>query len=187
MVAKRDDLQHPFLIPLFEWAESVRLFRFGNQMNPDKLALAIKDIKVKLDERETSCLVPIYHQGREELREPYVNAIMADMKILGYDLENIDIGRPRDLIVNVILPGELHGISVKERGIQCLIDQTAISQGMFRALSLIAQINYYAQTGKRGCVLVDDIGEGLDYERSCAIIDLLRGKARIRVPGDNVN
>ncbi len=177
MVAKRDATQHPFLTPLFDWAESVRLFRFGSGMNPETLALALKDIKIETDERVTSVLVPIFHKAKNELGESYIKTIIEDMRFLGYDLESIGIRRPHDLIVSMILPGELHGISVKERDIECQIDQTAISAGMYRALCLIGQVNYYAQAGKRGCFLVDDIGEGLDFERSSAIVQLLREKA----------
>jgi hypothetical protein len=133
---------------------------------------------VETNERETAVLVPIYHKASTTLKGPYVDAVLADMQTLGYDLETIDIRRPRDLVVNVLLAGEVQGVSVKERGILGFVDQTAISQGMFRVLSLVAQVNYYAMMGKKGCILVDDIGEGLDFERSCAIIDLLRAKAR---------
>jgi hypothetical protein len=49
---------------------------------------------------------------------------------------------------------------------------------MFRALSLVIQLNYSEMTSQGWCVLVDDIGEGLDFERSCALIDLLMAKAK---------
>jgi hypothetical protein len=31
---------------------------------------------------------------------------------------------------------------------------------------------------KSTCILIDDIGEGLDFDRSCRLIDLLRKKAK---------
>jgi hypothetical protein len=31
---------------------------------------------------------------------------------------------------------------------------------------------------KATCVLIDDIGEGLDFDRSCSLIDVLRRKAQ---------
>ncbi len=33
-------------------------------------------------------------------------------------------------------------------------------------------------TKKPTCILIDDIGEGLDFDRSCRLIDLLREKAK---------
>ena len=52
-----------------------------------------------------------------------------------------------------------------------------MSQGMFRALSILVQINYFQMANKSTCILIDDIGEGLDFDRSCRLIDLLREKA----------
>ena len=52
-----------------------------------------------------------------------------------------------------------------------------MSQGMFRALSLIVSLNYAEHTAVPSCVLIDDIGEGLDFDRSCALIKLLMQKA----------
>jgi hypothetical protein len=52
-----------------------------------------------------------------------------------------------------------------------------MSQGMFRALSLFIQINYSLLASKPSCIVIDDIGEGLDYQRSSSIIKLLIEKA----------
>ena len=177
--AKRDDVQHPFLKPLHDWANSVRLFQFGTEMTPYNLALAVKiqDIRIEVNEKETKTLVPIFDKAYKKLGEPYRDAIISDMKVLGYDLEKIEIRRPANLVTNLILPGELHGVSVRERALRCYVDQPSMSQGMFRALSLLAQVNYYAMAEIDACFLVDDIGDGLDFERSCELIDLLRDKA----------
>ncbi len=52
-----------------------------------------------------------------------------------------------------------------------------ISQGMFRALSLIIQINYFSFLNKPSCIVIDDIGEGLDFERATKLIQLLIQKS----------
>jgi hypothetical protein len=176
--AKRDDIQHPFLKPLHEWAGSVRYFKFGTEMSPYNLALKVKDVRIEVNERETNALVPVLDKAQKELGEVFAETVISDMKVLGYDLEKIDIRRPDILVTNLILPGELVGVSVREKPLRCFVDQPSISQGMFRALSLIAQVDYYALAKKEACILVDDIGDGLDYERSCAIIELLRQKAK---------
>lgn len=44
-------------------------------------------------------------------------------------------------------------------------------------LSLIVHFNYYEFAKIPGVVLIDDIGEGLDYERSTKLIKLLISKA----------
>ena len=53
-----------------------------------------------------------------------------------------------------------------------------MSQGMFRALSLLVQITYSQLLNKPVCILIDDIGEGLDYNRSTALVKLLIEKAQ---------
>jgi predicted ATPase len=75
-------------------------------------------------------------------------------------------------------PGEPVSLAIKEKDLPGAVEQHTVSQGMFRALSLIIQLNFGLMSRRAACILVDDIGEGLDFERSCAIIDLLRRKAR---------
>jgi hypothetical protein len=177
VVSKRDDIQHPFLRPLLDWGQSVRLFQFGAEVKPSNLALAVKHVQVPFDEKQTSSLVPIYAKGFKEFGEAYPRLIITDMKALGYDLEKLEIRQPANMIINAILPGDLVGVSVRETELKCFVDQPSISQGMFRALTLLAHINYYVLGQKPACFLIDDIGEGLDFERSCSIIDLVRKKA----------
>jgi hypothetical protein len=176
--AKLDKAQHSFLQPLHEWASSVRHFSLGADINPKAMAIAVKQpISVPVNEKDTTQLVPIFDKARKELGVPYVEAIIADMKELGYDIHSLEIRRPEHLVTNLILPGEIVGLSVKEKDLSCYVDQPSMSQGMYRALSLLAQVNYYTLARKNTCILADDIGEGLDFERSCAMIDLLRRKA----------
>ena len=73
---------------------------------------------------------------------------------------------------------EPEGILVRESDLKGTTDQHDMSQGMFRALSLVIQLNYSLLASIPSCILVDDIGEGLDYERSSALIKLLVGKAK---------
>ena len=49
---------------------------------------------------------------------------------------------------------------------------------MFRALALVVHLNICAFSKKKQVILVDDIGEDLDYERATAIINLLISKAK---------
>jgi len=49
---------------------------------------------------------------------------------------------------------------------------------MFRALALVIHINVASFGKQRTLVLVDDIGEGLDFERSASLIDVLTRHAK---------
>ena len=70
-----------------------------------------------------------------------------------------------------------YGISVKEDGLKDYTDQMEMSQGMFRSLSLVIQIEYSLLANLPSCIMIDDIGEGLDYERSQSLIKLIMQKA----------
>ncbi|MDQ7084275.1 MAG: hypothetical protein Q9M36_04780 [Sulfurovum sp.] len=63
-------------------------------------------------------------------------------------------------------------LAIKENSNE--IEQQFISQGMFRALSLIIQINYLEfRKNEQTIILIDDIGEGLDFERANNLIKYL--------------
>jgi predicted ATPase len=93
------------------------------------------------------------------------------MSRIGYNLSRIDLidhsserntnGKPVIMLYAV------------ESGMDFPITQIDMSQGMFRALSLIIQIMYSILTKTSSIILIDDIGEGLDYERSTKLIKLL--------------
>jgi hypothetical protein len=99
------------------------------------------------------------------------------MDAIGYNLKEIGTAPPISLSVDVT-PGEIVGIYAKEADLNGITDQNEMSQGMFRALSLLGQITYSQLINKPACILIDDIGEGLDYNRSTALVKLLIDKAK---------
>jgi hypothetical protein len=66
---------------------------------------------------------------------------------------------------------------VKEKSLSAPTEQFAISQGMFRALSVIINIQYAINEDIPSCVIIDDIGEGLDFDRSCRLIEIVRSSS----------
>jgi hypothetical protein len=174
--AKRDSAQHPFLERLFKWGSAVRHFEFGKTMGHPNLGIPVKELNLPINEKDTTQVVPIYHKGEKQYGNAFKEAVKSDMGALGYHLEDLVLRRPANLIIEGPIPIEFVGLAVKERDLPGLTDQPSISQGMFRALSILVQLNYAVMSGSAACLLVDDIGEGLDYERSCKLIELLRTK-----------
>src|SRR5262249_11144291 len=109
--------------------------------------------------------------------ERYTGAVKEDFEAIGYPIDKIDIGTPRSIKFQQAMPGEITAMYVKETDLPGITDQHAMSNGMFRALSIIIQINYAVLADKPSCILIDDIGEGLDFDRSCSLIDVLISKA----------
>jgi hypothetical protein len=176
-VARRDAIQHKFLEPLYSWGSSLRHYSFGTPLGKDHLAIFGQKGGREVDERDPNGVVGLYRKAEKEFGEAFKQALVWDMHQVGYDLEVLGVQAPISVRVSGA-PGEVVGLSVKEKDLPGITDQHSMSQGMFRALSLLVQVNYSQMAGKSTCILVDDIGEGLDFDRSCRLIDLLREKAK---------
>ena len=172
---RRDSIQHPFFEPLFNWANSFSTYYFGTPLGKETMVIVQNgenDLEKGLD-KEAVHLIDMFKKGKKNYGQPFIKSVIKDMKAVGYVLEEIGLDKPTSFIANV----NLLGLYVKEKGMPFNVDQNEISQGMFRALSLIIQTNYLDKVGHRSCVLIDDIGEGLDFERSTNLINLLIEKA----------
>ena len=177
-LARRDSIQHSFLERLFSWGSSVRYYGFGTPLGRETLGVVIEGGK-KPNERNPSEVVAIYRQAKKEFGDLFDQSLVKDMRLLGYDLESLAAAPPVSIRWEVMaFPQEPIGLSVKERDLASVTDQIVMSQGMFRALSLLIQVNYSQMARRSDCILIDDIGEGLDFDRSCSLIDVLREKAK---------
>ena len=177
VVARRDEIQHPFLQPLHDWGASVLHFEFGKGMGHGNLGLAVKVSMPQPENIERDQVVLLLGDGQKRFGDAFSRAVIADMQHVGYDLEELKVAPPLHLRLLTPLPGDLVGVATKERSLRCFTDQPSMAQGMFRALSLLIQLNYALMRRKPACVLIDDIGEGLDFERACDLVGLLREKA----------
>jgi hypothetical protein len=125
---------------------------------------------VQLDEKDNEAVVALYKKAEKELKEPFKDTVKADMAKLDYELDDIKIAAPVSVrFMNA--PVEPVGLTVKEHSLRGVTDQHSMSQGMFRTLSLIIQVNYSQMARRANCILIDDIGEGLDFERSRKLIE----------------
>lgn len=176
--SKMDSIQHPFLNDLFNWGDNLIRFLFGTPLGKETLVSFVKGEKEEpFDPKDTNKVIGILKKGKDEYSGEYVSSIIRDMAFIGYEIEEIDIGSPLSIHVIGTLPAPPMCIRVKERDLNGFTDQHGMSQGMFRALSLIIQLNYASFARLPSCVLIDDIGEGLDYERSTNLIKLIIKKA----------
>jgi predicted ATPase len=177
-VARRDSLQHPFLEPLHEWAHGVRYYTFGTQLGKQQVALPLQT-GPDADDRDAEQVVGIFQKGLRDFGEAFVTAIVQDMKQMGYALEGIGVFAPDNILVlRGGVPSAVLALGAWERGVNGVVAQAEMSQGMFRALSILIQVNYSQMARRAHCILIDDIGEGLDYERSTRLIEILRHKAQ---------
>ncbi|AGZ36568.1 hypothetical protein PVLB_18935 [Pseudomonas sp. VLB120] len=175
LVKRRDATQHSFIEPLYQWAAAVRHYNFGSSFGKEHLAV-FTAAGPGIDEKDANQVVGIFRNGKRDFGPAFSKKITEDMQYLGYSIESVDIGFPTTVPPEG-LPPELQSLKVVEHGVVVEVDQLAMSQGMYRVLALLTHINYLQFRNASTCILVDDIGEGIDFERSCKLIDLLRRKA----------
>lgn len=176
-VSRRDAIQHSYFEPLVAWGQSVLHFAFGSSAGQQQLAVLVKD-GPKADPSQTDQVIPVFRDGEKRFGDRFTNAIIADMEAIGYAITTIGVQHPNDLAFRGPFPGELVSLFVQESDLSSPTEQTHMSQGMFRALSIIIQMNYSELASRSSCVVIDDIGEGLDFERSSSLIKLLVNKAQ---------
>nr|WP_315203101.1 AAA family ATPase [uncultured Albidiferax sp.] len=174
-VARRDSIQHPFLEPLYQWASTLRYFQFGSNIGKDHFAHFVAN-GINIDERNQASVVALFRNARRDYPNNFVSDLIQDMRSLDYELESIDMGSPIS-ILNSPEMSQVVGLIVKEKDLQGFTDQLSMSQGMYRVLSLLINVNYFQVKNSGSCIIIDDIGEGLDFDRSCKLISLLREKS----------
>ncbi|MHC5595803.1 MAG: ATP-binding protein [Nostoc sp.] len=181
---RRDSIQHPVFDEIYNWASSLSYYQFGTDLARKNLAVdsRIKKIRKSINKRHGDNVIEVFKLGKSQSDQTFIEAIKSDMSSIGYNISDIDIQTPSLLFSDeedeVSDKIDLKWLYVQESDLKDKTEQNLISQGMFRALSLIIQINYSLLAKKPSCILIDDIGEGLDFERSSAMIKLLISKAQ---------
>ncbi|MCO4879561.1 ATP-binding protein [Paraburkholderia caribensis] len=173
-VARRDAIQHSFIEPLFNWANSFRYYQFG-QIAQNSLAFFTPGGQ-KVDDRDQNAVVGIFREGQKLFGDSFVESIKADLHAIDYEIDDLLLTPPVSVRFNGNGPIPLT-VSAREHGLLGLTDQIGMSTGMFRVIALLIHVNFAQFKGSASSVFVDDIGEGLDFDRSCRLIELLRSKA----------
>jgi len=184
VIGKRDKIQHSYLEKLIKWGEHTVHYPFGTEMGRKSLLVVDYDEQDTnySDKRKTkmlrykspSAVTGYLKYGLEKYGKEFIEAVTKQMDEIGYDIEEIGIGN-----VDLDESNETHqGIFVKESDLKSKTYQYKISQGMFRALSIIIHTTMCVKEDRASLILIDDIGEGLDYNRSTSLIKLLINKAK---------
>ena len=175
VVAKRDLIQHPFLEPLHSWAASTRFYRFNEFMR--HAFVILRDDAPEPDPSDYNQSVGLFRKGVKTLGEVFKNTIIEDLTRIGYPTEDVGFASVEEIKLPPEIGSPLLGLYVKEKGLRGPTSQFEMSDGMFRALALIIHAAYAELASVPGCMIIDDIGEGLDYERSTSLIQLLMERA----------
>jgi hypothetical protein len=168
-ILKRDILQHSYLEPLFEWAGSVHYYAFGSSMSQEYGAKI--DTPDSLIDGNSDNTVQLFAAGNLEFGDKFKMCILSSMKEIGYELFDIDASK--QVYAGRTIGFEDYVLRAVESDRNIPVIQTDMSQGMFRALSVIIHLTYHALMKTSVTFIIDDIGEGLDFDRSSRLIKLL--------------
>jgi AAA15 family ATPase/GTPase len=173
-LSRRDSKQQPFFESLYLWGKNLSHYRFGDKLGKnvffrDDINKIKEDVEVNLKDGDE--VVKIFVKGKKIFHNQFIDSVKHDMEKLGYPIDEINVNLLKRFPFGFCL-------SVQETELNDVTNQREMSQGMFRALSLLIQLNYSLLGKMPSCILIDDIGEGLDYERSKALIDLIIEKVK---------
>jgi len=172
-ISRRDSKQQPFFESIYNWGKTLNHYKFGGLLGKETFLKEINstDSDKELNLKDTNKVTGVLIKGQSQFKDTFISAIIEDMHKIGYPLKTIDTRNLKYIPLNIL------GLAVQENDLDDYTDQDEMSQGMFRALSLIIQLNYSLFTNNPSCILIDDIGEGLDFERSKSLIELIIAKS----------
>lgn len=182
--AKRDRAQHPFIVELSDWASTSATYQFGSNFGKNTLQIANlqptanSETTNQSKEDDPNNVLNTYIDGFGAYKEAFDQALIEDMAKIGYKLKEVHAA-PLDPSIASSPNGALFTtLTVLEQDVSTYISQLFMSQGMYRALALCIKLNWIVFSGRRGLLLIDDIGEGLDYERACSAVELALSKSK---------
>lgn len=150
----RDVKKYPFLEDIAGWAEQSYGFKFGNISPYSLLNQQEYDLLTAVED------IPTLLRSLKPLDK---EKIITDFNSLGYNISNISLNDSGSTTI----------MFVKEEGISKSIPHFKLSQGMFRALALIVYLQYLISRKRPATIIIDDLCEGLDYERATKLGKLL--------------
>jgi energy-coupling factor transporter ATP-binding protein EcfA2 len=162
-IVLHDQNDKPYFEDFVEWGRSLKNYLFANQLEKNRLVKDYTQINENdRDIDDPDVLIYTFYKGKEQFGEVFISEIISGMQELGYYVSDIDIEEKDGW----------YGLSIEEEG-EYTVSQKEMSQGMFRALSLFIMLGYARLMDLSFCMLIDDIGEGLDFESSKKMTDIV--------------
>jgi len=166
---RRDKRELPYLEELIKWAENYHSFSFSNVRPNNLVAQApahIGHAGPDLPAEDISIAPNLLKEGQNDMETK--RQIIKDLAYMGYKVKGLTA------IVRSMpgLPVSFRLIQIMENGIDFPINQLALSQGMYRAIAILVMFNHFMLKNVKGTLIIDDLGEGLDFERSSKLAEI---------------
>lgn len=143
---KRDTVLYPEIESIIAWAENVDAFSFN-------------EFDIDGDDRLYSRFInggDNLFSMVKALDNESVRSVLKAAADMDYHLDKIE----------AVEFADIKKVLFVEKGVQEPLFDFTLSKGMFRTLYLLIYLEYISKSGKPATLLIDDLCEGLDYDRS---------------------
>ncbi|MBA3022896.1 MAG: ATP-binding protein [Sideroxydans sp.] len=175
VASRRDNIQHGYLELLHGWAQTFQYYRFADN-SENAISIGGGEVSGAATEQFQfgRDVVALVKYALTNFAVAFKKSIIEDMKEIGYEINDFGVTNiPSPVPINFGTPKQPEAIFLKEKGVAKPLMQNAISHGMYCAFVILAQFRFNFLSKKSPFILVDDVGEGLDYERSTKLISIL--------------
>lgn len=158
----RDIKKYPYFEDIALWAEQSYGFKFGN-ISPDKPFSQQKyNLLTTVEE-----IPELYKSLENETKSEIQKTIIDNLKIIGFDINELFL---------IQVDSKSSYLFIRENDVKSIIFFSNLSQGLFRCLSLLIFLEFLIAKRKPASIIIDDLCEGLDYERATKLGKLVFDK-----------
>lgn len=150
LLSRRDTKAYPYIENIIEWAKNSYELQFSS------IKMDNESMQIESDYEQYPIL---FSRLNSEHRE----RIIINCNFIGFKISNIKYEST----------GHSHFLILTEEGLNTPIYQFDLSQGMMRSICVLIYIEYLISKSKTATLLIDDLGEGLDYERAIELGKML--------------
>lgn len=153
--SQRDTKNYPEFESIMQWAEKLKGYSFS-ELSSTKSLLIPSMFNEKID---FSDIFETFDKNAEKK-----NFVIEKMKELNYEIEKIELVKISDKYSIVL---------IIEHGVRTPLYSALLSNGMLRVLYIFAYMAYLSTEQGARTLLVDDLGEGLDFSRSSKLSKII--------------
>ena len=180
VATRQDQRQHPWFVELATWAGRARKYSFATGFQRERVASIAEAVKQTDNTTSASAFDPddavgAYLRGFKLFGDKFDESVVNDMRTLGFQLSEVGAESIQSLIPELNMDAVM--LYIREDGLNAKVPQAFMSQGLFRTLALVISLNAQMMASDGRFVLVDDVGEGLDFERASGLVQLLLKKS----------
>lgn len=145
---RRDTVKYPVIEKIVTWAEKAKMLHFSD--------LEWDGVMNSSGGDEYLRMTPLFPLVASMSRETISNVI-EDVRGLGFKIKDVTV---------VDMDNMIKHVAFEEEGIERTLFEFSLSDGMKRAVTLVMFVHYMASHSNPSILIIDDLGEGLDYDRS---------------------